>query len=196
MTKEESPVTQEDINEFRKGRFKDATENIKAKWYMVMLDLLPGVCGKFTKTVKSRELARTFTTVSDEALVYWHLILYGPEWEKKSQEHLDGNKGGKKKEGNHYSRTEMDLFYDLYTSVMEKREATTAECDGWDEAVKEEAIRQLKRGENRYQLSKGEQVDAMQEPNENPKARYLIKYSPGKTMRVQKRPLCVLYEEV
>ena len=62
----------EDLNLFRVGTFSDAASHIKDKWYMVMLDLLPCICKKYTKVVRASEvLAAQITTGSDEALLLW-----------------------------------------------------------------------------------------------------------------------------
>ena len=60
-----------DINFFRVGNFLDASSDIKDKWHMVMLDLLPCICKKYLKAVKASVLVTKITTVSDEALLLW-----------------------------------------------------------------------------------------------------------------------------
>ena len=183
MISEEAGITLEDINAFRQGSFNDATMNIQAKWYMVMLELLPIVCSKYTKAVRGSELAREFTTPSDETLVYWHLVLYGPTWEKGRKDSADatGKKGGKQV-GEHYTRTKMDLFYDIFTRIAKAREDPDEGKD-WDEAVREEARRRHSNGKTTGKP--GEE----KETTERTKRAYIVRFSPGKKMRVEKKPV-------
>ena len=175
---DDSGVTEEDINAFRVGDFANASEKLKEKWYMVMLDLLPVVCTKYTKAVKESALARDFTTASDETLVLWHLLLYGPSWEKMVKEVKDEKKKGKLV-GEHFTRTEMDRFYDIYVKVVEAR-SNPATGEDWDEAIREEA--------NLRGFGKGKRSsNAVNEFSEKKKRTYDIKFSPGKKMRVEKR---------
>ena len=190
MTSEEAGITKEDINSFRVGDFHNAADNLKAKWYTVMLIFLPTFCGKFTKKVRASELASKFTSISDEAIVLWHIFLYGPTWEKVAKEQ---NKKKQKKEGQHYSRTEMNLFYDLHTRIEESR-SNLITGEGWDKAVRDEAIRQMNRGKSKYQTEGKEQMENSQGTLE-PIIRYDVKFSPGKSIRLQKRTVTLLYED-
>ena len=193
MTNEEAGVTIDDIKAFRVGRFDDASKNIKAKWYMVMLKLLPCVCGKYTKLVKESTLPKDFTTTSDEALVLWHLLLYGPTWEEEAKEEQENYEGTEKKKGkqkgDHYSRTQINKFYEIFTEVWEARQDATPGKDSWDEAIREEAKRQNQKGKRKYKLV----TDEKEQSNET-KQKFVVKFSPGKKMRVIMRSNTTSYE--
>ena len=75
LDSKEAAITVQDINGFREGNFDDAHYNIKAKWLIVMLVLLPCVSGNYMKIVSVCELAKNFTTISDKTLLLWHLTL-------------------------------------------------------------------------------------------------------------------------
>lgn len=191
MSSEEAGITSDDIKAFRVGSFDSATKNIKAKWYMVMLKLLPCVCGKYTKLVKASTLAKDFTTTSDEALVLWHLLLYGPTWEEEAKEEQENREGAEKRKGkpkgDHYSRTQINLFYETFTQVWEARNAASTGKD-WDEAVRDEAKRQNQKGKRMYKLV-GDSKDASDEA----KPTFVVKFSPGKKMRVFRSSEPTLY---
>ena len=174
-----------DINMFRVGYFNDATTSIKHTWYMVMLNLLPCICKKYLKAVRASELATKVTTVSDEALLLWLLALNSEKWTKEMAEKQEANdqdeeeppkKKKRKQEGNHDSRVNISLFYEIYTRVLTARnDPITGE--GWDKALAVEAERQLG---NTKQGHPGEKPHGAQN------AVYVVKYSPGKEMRLER----------
>ena len=193
---EERRVSKEDIAGFRKGNYKDAPKHIKTKWLMVMLVLLPCINSNYTKKVRASELARDFTCVSDEALVLWHLLVYGPTWEKEAEEGTKKKTG--KQTGEHYSKTEWDLYCVTHAGIQEARDHPETAV-GWDEAVKAEAICQLTKGKGDCSFLgvNEEQVDGIPASlKQVTTTSYVMRYSPGKAARVQKRSIGMLYEEV
>ena len=172
-------VTKEDIACFREGNFIEASENIKEKWCMVMLDLLPSIGSMYTKLIRAESLATEVTTVSDEAILLWWLHLYGRMWSKEAEMNKK-----LKTEGEHHSRTEMNLFYGFFSKVFDARK-DPVEGVGWDTVLKQEAIRRLSIGKNGQQKGgTGEWEDSQAPKLET--AVYVTKYSPGKSMRVEK----------
>lgn len=160
---------------------------------MVMLDLLPCICKKYLKAVRASEFATKITTVSDEALLLWLLALNSAKWTKETAEKQEINdqdeqeppkKKKRKQEGNHDSRVNISLFYEIYTHVLAARnDPITGE--GWDKALIVEAERQL--GTTK-QGHPGETTNVAHQ------AVYVVKYSPGKDMRLERMDGPVPYE--
>lgn len=186
----------QDLNLFREGNFNDAATDIKEKWYMVMLDLLPCISKKYTKNIRTTEEPTNNTTVSDEALLLWWLALNSEKWTAMArecwsvddQDRVDQGNGPPKKRsrknrGAHESRVAINQYYELCQRISATRKDKTT-GEGWDKALIAEAKRRLL-VENRV---KGKTV---------PKARvdsYVMCYSPGKEPIYEKITGPVPYE--
>lgn len=185
-------ITVGDVEKFRKGSFEDATDNIKAKWFLVMLHFLPIVNAKYTKwDVKQEKPVSKITTASDEAIIYWFIQNYVTGWEKdqadKEQQENDERqedqpKKRRKREGKHYSRTELDQYHENCETITTARE-DPIEGKGWDNALMIEAARQ------KQELLEQTTKKANQHANEDtpeeeasllpvPKKRYVFTYEP------------------
>jgi hypothetical protein len=152
-------ITKDDIASFRVGNFKDASENIKTKWYMVMLGFLPSISRKYnTPALRASDLATNLTSASDEAFLFWCLCLFGQKWStneagcnqnKDIDEDEEASPPVQKKRktgGPHVARTHQDLFWDLFITVTEARCDEVLRETGWDEALKEKAEQELLKG--------------------------------------------------
>ena len=76
---------------FREGNIEDASEDIKKKWNMMMLDLLPSISRNYA-TANHRASARvsTLSTASDEALLLWFLSIHSRKWATNKNNEDDG----------------------------------------------------------------------------------------------------------
>ena len=144
-------ITQTEIEQFRKGNFKDADPNVKRKWCHVMLHFLPCVCSGYHKwDIKMNTPISQVTHATDEALVTWFLKCYIADWDKMYAETLqiqdqeNANKR-RRKEGKHKSSEELGEYLDLHASI---KLARNEKGKGWDDAVMLEARLQNERINN------------------------------------------------
>ena len=188
----------EDLDLFRVGTFSDADSHIKDKWYMVMLDLLPCICKKYTKVVRASEvLAAQITTGSDEALLLWWLALNSAKWTKLAQEKAVVNdqdhdeptnepptKRTRKQTGAHDSRVGINLYYEIcHRTSAARNDPKTGE--EWDKALILEAKR---RRDNDSKGHKGKTTTKVCQDT------YVLCYSPGKEPHYERKAAPVPYE--
>ena len=138
---------------FRKGWYKDASEDVQNKWCMTMQEYLPKVNGRYApKMVKMTRNASQVTSVSDEALVLWLLHCYVATWEEEvskglavpeetdEDEDSTPNKKSNKKQGKHHSVSELSTFMTILENVDTSRKDMRGEAQSWEEALKEKAM--------------------------------------------------------
>ena len=116
-------ITINEIEQFRRGQYKDADPNVQRKWCQVMLHFLPCVCPNYHKwdIMKSTPISQVLHA-TDEALVLWFLKCYIADWDKMYEETLrmqDVHEACKRrrKEGKHKSNAQRGEYLNLHASI-------------------------------------------------------------------------------
>lgn len=93
-------------------------------------------------------------SVTDEALIWWIMMCWVPDWEKEMMEDMGSEsensnpqtknkepprKKQRKKPGKHYSATKLGEFCEFETHIKSAR-TDPKEGQGWDDALMKEAL--------------------------------------------------------
>lgn len=134
---------------FRKIPYDSTDVEVQEKWRLIGQCLLR-VCGKrctwWKLEVRASEAnVCTFTTVAEEAIVYWLFVTEGEDWVKEFQgdDRRDDNDDGdtmesnssaqRKKCGKHKTLTYLKHWWQIKTFVEARRQKREI-SSGWDEA--------------------------------------------------------------
>ena len=98
------------------------------------------------------------------------------------EEETGPKKKKRKMEGEHTSRTKQNLFYDLFTRVLEARKDEVSGI-GWDRSLQDEANQRITKNKKMQGVEKNIGI------HPSPKdagTQYVARYSPGKAMCYEK----------
>ena len=146
-------ISVDEIEDFRKGHFKDADPDVQRKWCHVMLYFLPCVCPNYHKwDIKMNTPISQVSHDTDEALVLWFLKFYVADWDRMYEDtlqvqdvHEQANKR-RRKEGKHKSKAQLGEYLNMHAII---KQARNERGKGWDEAIMEEARIQDDNNHNR-----------------------------------------------
>jgi hypothetical protein len=135
-------ITLNEMEQFRKGHYKEADPYVQRKWCHVMLHFLPCACSSYHKwDIKKTTLISKVSHATYEVLVMWFLKCYLANWDKiyddqqQVQEEQKANKHCRK-DGKHKSNELLGEYMNLHASI---KLARSEKGKVWEEALMEEA---------------------------------------------------------